>query len=171
MNEEQTLEKLPVFPDVVPDAPWQSLTIDGLVSKPLSLSESDLSAIAQRKFTGDFRCVEGWVAPDQRWEGIPLADLLTMAGALPEASFLACSAGPYTVGLPLAEVWDDGAIVALRLNDEPLPPVHGGPCRLVALGKQCHFSVKWLDRIQVVGSAPEDTGLQIVEVRNANRDG
>ncbi len=171
MNEERTLEKLPVFPDVVPDSPWQSLIIDGLVSKPLSLSESDLSAIAQRKFTGDFRCVEGWVAPDQRWEGIPLADLLTMAGALPEASFLACSAGAYTVGLPLAEVWDDGAIVALRLNDEPLPSAHGGPCRLVALGKQCHFSVKWLDRIQVVRSAPEDTGLQIVQVRNANRDG
>ena len=171
MNEERTLEKLPVFPDVVPDAPWQSLTIDGLVSKPLSLSESDLSAIARRKFTDDFRCVEGWVAPDQRWEGIPLADLLTMAGALPEATFLACSAGPYTVGLPLAEVWDDGAIVVLRLNDGPLPSVPGGPCRLVTLGKQCHFSVKWLDRIQVVGSAPEDTGLQIVQVRNANRDG
>ena len=169
MNEERTLEKLPVFPDVVPDRPWHSLTIDGLVSKPLTLSESDLSDIAQRKFTDDFHCVEGWVAPDQRWEGIPLADLLAMVEAAPEASFLACSAGSYTVGLPIAEVWD-GAIVALRLNDEPLPEVHGGPCRLVAIGKQCHYSVKWLDRIQVVGSAPEDTGLQIVQVRNANRD-
>ena len=93
MKEERRLEKLPAFPDVVPDAPWQCLTIDGLVSKPLSLSESDLSAIARRKFTDDFRCVEGWVAPDQRWEGIPLADLLALAGALPEAAFLACSAG------------------------------------------------------------------------------
>ncbi len=169
MSDERRFEKLPVFTDVVPDGPWQSLTIDGLVSKPLTLSADDLAAVAQRKFTDDFRCVEGWVAPDQRWEGIPLADLLALAGTLPEASFLACSAGSYTVGLPLAEAWDDGAIVALRLNDEPLPAVHGGPCRLVALGKQCHYSVKWLDRISVVAAAPKDTGLEIVQVRNASR--
>lgn len=169
MSEERRLERLPVFPDVVPDAPWRSLAIDGLVSKPLTLSESGLAAIAQRKFTGDFRCVEGWVAPDQRWQGIPLSGLLTLAGALPEARFLACSAGAYTVVLPLSEVWDDGAIVALRLNDEPLPSVHGGPCRLVALAKQCHYSVKWLDHIRVLSAAPKDTGLEIVQVRNANR--
>ena len=169
MTTERRLEQLPVFPDVVPDGPWQSLTIDGLVETPLTLSESDLAGIARRNFTDDFRCIDGWVAPDQRWEGIPLAELLIMAGASPDANFLACSAGSYTVGLPISEVWDDGAIVALRLNDEPLPEVHGGPCRLVAIGKQCHYSVKWLDRISVVSAAPEDTGLEIVQVRNANR--
>jgi len=49
-------------------------------------------------------------------------------------------------------------ILALRLNGEALPQEHGGPCRLIAGAKECNFSVKWVDLIEVTATPVEDTG-------------
>ena len=39
-------------------------------------------------------------------------------------------------------------------------PEHGGPCRLVAPGQACYFSVKWVERILVTAERPQDTRRQ-----------
>ena len=49
-------------------------------------------------------------------------------------------------------------MVALRHNDAPLTAEHGGPCRLVVAGRAGRWSVKWLERIDLLAEAPEDTG-------------
>ena len=69
----------------------------------------------------------------------------------------------------MAEALDNNVIVALRLNGEWLPTEHSGPCRLMAQGQDCHFSVKWLDRIQLLADPPLETGLAIAQARNAAR--
>ncbi len=166
---ERVLDQLPVFSDVTPEYDWQRLRIDGLVAHPQTLDRAALAGLAQGRLTDDFRCVEGWVAPGQRWEGVPVAALLGLAGPLPEAGHVAFSAGGYTVGMTLPEALDSNVIVALRLNGEPLPAEHGGPCRLIAEGQSCHFSVKWLDRIELSADPPADTGLEIALARNAQR--
>lgn len=164
-SQKQVLDHLPVFPDVAPEGEWGRLVVQGLVDEPLELTQEDLTTLAQQGVAQDFHCVEGWVVPDQKWEGVPVSALVNLAKPLPESKFLSFSAGNYTVGMSLDEAKDSNVIIALRLNGETLPREHGGPCRLIAAAKDCHFSVKWLDRIDISETPAEDTGLPIVQAR------
>ena len=101
--------------------------------------------------------MEGWVVPDQKWEGVPLSTLLDLAKPLPEAEYLRFSSGSYHVSLSMEEVVSSSAIIALRLNGEALPHEHGGPCRLIAGAKKGNFSVKWVDLIEVTATPVEGT--------------
>jgi len=66
---------------------------------------------------------------------------VALAKPLPEAKYLGFS-GSYTVGLSLAEVEYSNVLITLRLNGKTQPHEQGGLCRLIAMGKECHFSVK-----------------------------
>ncbi len=160
MSEENrdVLSVLPVCGAQTPDMNWTGLAIGGLVAKPRELDAAGLSRLAQGEIVDDFRCVSGWVAPDQRWEGVPLSELLADAGPLPEAQYVGFTSGGYTVGMPVAEAQEAGIMVALRHNGAPLTSEHGGPCRLVVPGQAGRWSVKWLERIDLLPEAPDDTG-------------
>ena len=82
------------------------------------------------------------MVPGLRWEGVPATVLLDRGGPLPEAAYVAFSAGEYNIGLTVEQARSTSLIVAPRLNEEALTSEHGGPCRLVAQGQSCHFSVK-----------------------------
>lgn len=49
--------------------------------------------------------------------------------------------------MPVADVLERG-IIALRLNGEPLPGIHGGPVRLVIPGLFGTMQIKWLSRLR-----------------------
>ena len=101
--------------------------------------------------------MEGWVVPDQKWEGVPVSTLLGLAKPLPAAEYLRFSSGSYHVSLSMEEVVSSSAIIALRLNGKALPQEHGGPCRLIAGAKKGNFSVKWVDLIELTTTPVEDT--------------
>jgi DMSO/TMAO reductase YedYZ molybdopterin-dependent catalytic subunit len=159
-NQEQVLASLPVFPSGGGEG-WRNLCVGGLVRYPLTFSQRDLERLPKAKLTQDFQCEEGWVVPDQRWEGPRVADLLELAKPLPGAKYVAFSAGEFTVGLSLEEIAQGGAVLAQKLNGQALTGEHGGPCRLVVPGKTCYYSVKWVDRLQVLAEQPEETGKEI----------
>lgn len=91
------------------------------------------------------------------WQGVRLADVLTMAGITDEAHHV------MPVGLDRGKEGDDGicvpmpvgkamhpdTLIALRMNGEPLPPDHGFPARTIVPGWVGTYSIKWLDRIEV----------------------
>jgi DMSO/TMAO reductase YedYZ molybdopterin-dependent catalytic subunit len=164
-SNERVLNHQPVFPDVAPQAKWERFLVQGLVELPLELTHEALMTLAQQEFAEDFHCVEGWVVPDQKWGGVLVSTLLALAKPLPGAKYLGFSAGSYTVSLSLEEVEHCDVIIALRLNGKTLTNEHGGPCRLIATGKECHFSVKWVDRIELRATPAEDTGRLIAKVR------
>lgn len=58
---------------------WPGLRVEGLVANPQTFSATDLERLAAAVWTDDFRCEEGWVVNDQRWEGVSLAELLGLA--------------------------------------------------------------------------------------------
>ncbi len=163
-----TREKMPVFDDHHgrPDV-WPGLRVEGLVQNPTLLTESDLANLTQRSLTDDFRCLEGWSVPDQTWDGVPLSALLDIAGPLSGAGYAAISAADFSVTIPLDDA--AGILLATRLNGSPLPPEHGGPCRLVAADQACYASVKWVDRIMVTSEPTEETARAIAAARNAAR--
>ena len=158
---------LPVFDHHYgrPDC-WGGLLIDGLVRQPQHYTAARLAALTDAAITDDFRCVEGWTAPGQRWEGVPLRRILDAAGVLPSARYAAISAMDYTVAIPLDGGDVDDTLLATRLNGELLPEQHGGPCRLVRRGQDCYASIKWVDRIRLAADLPESTAHRIAMARN-----
>ena len=158
---DHVLDHLPVFSDVTPESQWERLRVQGLVEQPLELDQESLLALTRQGIAEDFHCVEGWVVLNQKWEGVPVPTLLDLAKPLPEAEYLRFSSGSYHVSLSMEEVVSSSAIIALRLNGEALPQEHGGPCRLIAGAKECNFSVKWVDLIELTTTPVEDTGRLI----------
>lgn len=167
MQQLEQREALPVHPVpaglAAPDT-WR-LQVDGLVAQPLDLSVSEVEALGAQARTADFVCEEGWMVPDQRWEGVALAAILRRAGVQPEAHFLKVYAGNFTVLLPLEEALTGGALLARRLNGTPLTPEHGAPLRLVAPGRACFYSVKWVDRLEVLADEAPTTGESMARNR------
>lgn len=167
MPQSERREALPVHPvpaGLTPLDAWR-LRVDGLVAQPLALSVSEVEALGVQAYSADFVCEEGWMVPEQQWEGVPVTAILGPAGVDPAARFLKVYAGNFTVLLPLQEALTGGAILARTLNGTPLTPQHGAPLRLVAPGRACFYSVKWVDRLEVVAEEAPTTGEAIARAR------
>ncbi len=142
-------------PPDVPAGTW-SLRIHGMVDDEIELDFQDLLArgLVERRVT--LTCVSNEVGGDlignASWLGVPLADLLDEAGVQEGAdALLSTSADGFTAGTPIAAVTDGrDALVAIGMNGEPLPIVHGFPARLVVPGLYGYVSAtKWVTDIEV----------------------
>ncbi len=131
---------------------WR-LTVDGLVEHPLSLSVSDLRALAMRSQITEVACEEGW-SYIAEWIGTPLSTVLSEAGVKPEARFLAYfSIQPdWWDSVDLAEALHPGTLVTWGMNDGDLPVGFGGPLRLRVPRQLGYKSVKFLTRITATDS-------------------
>jgi DMSO/TMAO reductase YedYZ molybdopterin-dependent catalytic subunit len=140
-----------------------SLRIFGMVDRELTLSYDDLLAMTQFESDITLTCVSnevgGQLVGNARWQGIRLDDLLREAGIQPGADqVVGRSVDNYTCGFPVAAAMDGrDAMVALGMNGEPLPLVHGFPARLVVPGLYGYVSAtKWLKEIEVTTFAAFD---------------
>jgi DMSO/TMAO reductase YedYZ molybdopterin-dependent catalytic subunit len=155
-----------------------SLTVEGAVGTPLTLSVEELRQMPATTLTATMECAgngrvtmqplptgEPWAGTavgTAGWTGVPLATVLKRADPGSEAvevAFYGADHGPYKGG---AEVYFgrsldiDAAIepasnilIAYEMNGEPLTADHGAPLRLLVPGWYGMASVKWLDRIEV----------------------
>lgn len=139
------------------------LRVDGLVARPLSLSEAELRAMPQRAFDADFVCLAGWVAPEQHWSGVPLAEVLALAGAEGRANWVQASAADFSWPMPVPEAVN--ALLALDLGDEPIAPEHGAPVRLLVAGGECFTSIKWLEHLELCARPMANTAERIARAR------
>lgn len=156
-----------------PDKPDWTITIDGLVARPRQVKLADLAAMEQVKRVSVIQCAgngRSYYAAKEKvaggqwknggmgnveWEGVALRPFLeaqklevadtalwlTAGGwdqpATPEGSDFAKS---YPIGAKAL----DNAILALKMNGEPIPAVHGGPVRLIIPGYYGNMNVKML---------------------------
>ena len=101
-------------------------------------------------------CVSNIVGGDLmstgRFSGLPLRDLLTMAGPQPGAGAVLFKARDgYTESLSLSTIMRSPEIlVAYRLNGAHLPDAHGFPARVLFPGHYGMKGPKWLDSIELV---------------------
>src|SRR5579875_2388464 len=131
-------------------ADW-TLTVDGAVREPFTLDWAGVRAEPWVDWEGDIHCVTRWSKFGMRWRGLALAPLLERAGPSGDAAFLVAeSLGGYTTNLPLSDVVEHPALVALEAEGAPLEAEHGGPMRLLVPHLYFWKSAKWLTRLQVL---------------------
>ncbi|HXH89286.1 MAG TPA: molybdopterin-dependent oxidoreductase [Gaiellaceae bacterium] len=143
-----------IVPQVDP-ADW-SLEVKGKVDRPFSLTYDELLAMPHIEADVTLSCVSnevgGGLVGNARWQGVLLSTLLERAGVQRGATqVLGRSVDGFTAGFP-TEVALDGrnAMVAVAMNGEPLPALHGFPARLVIPGLYGYVSAtKWLAAIEL----------------------
>ena len=164
------------------DAGELTLTIGGLVEKPFSLKVAELidrfssvSATATLTCAGNRRAEFGavkkvggvqWDAGaigNAEWQGVPLADVLKLAGVKPDAKHVWFEGSdevtekgvtfPFGGSIPIEKALvataTGATLLATQMNGLPLTPAHGFPLRVVVPGFIGARSVKWLHKITV----------------------
>jgi DMSO/TMAO reductase YedYZ molybdopterin-dependent catalytic subunit len=132
------------------------LKIAGLVDRPYELTYDDLLDLPMVERYVTLSCVSnevgGGLVGNAKWLGVPLSEILERARVQTGADqIVGRSVDGFTVGFP-TEVAFDGreALVAVGMNDEPLPFDHGFPARLVVAGLYGYVSAtKWLSEIEL----------------------
>ncbi|MCO6444010.1 MAG: molybdopterin-dependent oxidoreductase [Anaerolineae bacterium] len=166
-----------------------TVVVDGRVSHPLTLRLSDLqrgfpakTVEATLQCAGNRRAELHSVMSMQpgallwqteaissaAWTGVSLADVLTRVGVQDGAAHVAFlgadhgaapDGGSFGGSIPLSKAQSSEVLLAWAMNGEPLPPIHGGPLRVVVPGYYAARSVKWLTHI-TVQDAPSDNHFQ-----------
>lgn len=148
---------------------WR-LKIEGRVSRPIEVSLADLIESPARKLEAVLECAGnapgGSAVSNGVWEGVPMPDLLRAAGVEPGATKVLLEGAdmgrlasdspelPYCQIVPLEKCMRPESLVAFKLNDAFLPRKNGFPARALFPGWYGMDSVKWLQRIRVLG--PEE---------------
>ena len=159
--------------EVDPDT-W-TLTVDGLVDRPMTLSIADLRsrfevvtmalaiecggngrAFFEPPARGN-QWTYGAVACSE-WTGVRLKDVLAAAGVQPNVVYTAHVGAdahlsgqpdklPISRGVPIAKAMTDNVLIAFGQNGGLIHPMNGAPLRLVVPGWPGSCSQKWLQRI------------------------
>jgi DMSO/TMAO reductase YedYZ molybdopterin-dependent catalytic subunit len=115
----------------VPLAEW-SLSLDGLVEKPVTLDWKQFGALPQVTDVSDFHCVTTWSKYDCRWSGVAFTTLFELAQPKPDAKFVYfTSYVGYSTNVPLEHCLDDDVLIATQFDGEPVTREHGGPARVI----------------------------------------
>ena len=140
-------------PNIDPDD-W-SLRVHGLVDGERRYSYADLLARDLVEADITLTCVSnevgGRLMGTARWLGVPLQELLDEAGVRPDADYVVGrSFDGFTAGFPLGVLDGRAALLAVGMNGEPLPLIHGFPARLVVPGVYGYSSAtKWITEIEL----------------------
>lgn len=135
---------------------WR-LRIHGMVDREITLTFDDLLARRLVERTITMTCVSNPIGGDlistANFVGVELRDILLEAGVRPGAEQLfSTSIDGWTAGTPVDVVMESGrgALLAIGMNGEALPPEHGFPVRMVVPGLYGFVSAtKWIADLEV----------------------
>ena len=141
---------------IVDTAGW-TLRIHGLVDRETTLTWEQLIALPMFEQYVTIACVSNEVGDklvgNAKWTGVRLRQVLDIAGVQSAATQLVGrSVDGWTAGMPTAWVMDPARepMIALKMNDEALPPIHGYPARLIVPGLYGYVSAtKWLKELEL----------------------
>ena len=123
--------------------------VTGATEQPRSWTWEELNALPMETVTRDIHCVTKWSKLDTVWTGVSL-DVLLDGIDTAATHVMAHSYGGYTTNLPLADVRDGKAWIALYYEEQPVPPEHGGPARLLVPHLYFWKSAKWVRGIELM---------------------
>jgi DMSO/TMAO reductase YedYZ molybdopterin-dependent catalytic subunit len=137
-------------------ASWK-LRVHGMVDREVTLAYADVAELPLIEQYVTISCVSnevgGNLVGNAKWTGVKLRDVLAMAGVQAGATQLVGrSVDGWTAGMPTAWVMDPARepMIALKMNDQPLPRNHGFPARLIVPGLYGYVSAtKWLSELEL----------------------
>lgn len=140
-----------------------SLTIDGDVDREVTLSLDDILAMPMVERDITLTCVSnevgGRYVGAARWLGVPLKDVLDLAGidGTGADQLFSTDVEGMTISTPLDLALDGrDALLAVGMNGDQLPLAHGFPARLVIPGLYGFISAtKWISRITLTTYAEQ----------------
>lgn len=159
------------------DAATWTLSVGGLVERPLKLTLDDVKARPAKTIVVTLECAgngrarlsprpasQPWLGEavgNAEWTGTSLWGMVEEAGVRAEATdvvFTGLDRGvqkeieqQYERSLSIGEAMRDEVLLAYAINGQPLPPQHGFPLRLIVPGWYGMTSVKWLRSITLTG--------------------
>jgi DMSO/TMAO reductase YedYZ molybdopterin-dependent catalytic subunit len=131
---------------------WR-LVVDGLVARPASLSLQDLRAMPVSRQITELSCEEGW-SYIAEWIGTPLAAVLDVAAAKPEARYVVYLSHDDNAwdSIDLDEARHPQTLVTWGMNGGDLPVPFGGPLRMRVPRQLGYKSTKYINRVVVTDS-------------------
>lgn len=142
-----------------------NLEISGMVTKPLRMSYSDLLLLPSVRRPITLECAGNYPGgpgvSTTIWTGVPLVELLKVAGLQSGAAFVVFygadsgegqgvpPGSQYARSIPIEKGMDSSTLLAYEMNGVPLPKEHGFPLRVLVSGWYGMDSVKWLTRVEV----------------------
>jgi sulfite oxidase len=185
------------------------LTLNGMVSNPVEVTLAELERLPQQTLPAVIECTgngRGFYSPkvpgiqwgrgaigNAEWSGPRISDVLKLAGVSASATWLeidgadrGVAATPdFVRAMPMHKALHPATLLALKMNGQPLPDIHGAPARLIVPGWDGTSSVKWVVRITAAaqqtagffmnpgyrypkyalepGSAPKPAELEVIE--------
>jgi DMSO/TMAO reductase YedYZ molybdopterin-dependent catalytic subunit len=154
---------------------WR-LKVEGRVARTLELSLADILEQPAQQLEALLECAGnaagGTAMGNALWEGVSLRRVLEAAGAARDAvaaALVAADTGrlqrdsprlPYCQVVPIEKCLRPESLLAWKLNGRFLPHKNGFPLRALFPGWYGMDSVKWLERIVVLGPSDEAPGFQ-----------
>jgi DMSO/TMAO reductase YedYZ molybdopterin-dependent catalytic subunit len=126
----------------VPIEEWE-FTISTESGQQQAWDWAALTALPTEEITVDLHCVTRWSKLGTSWEGVSLDTLFADVETAADYA-LVHSYGGYTTNLPVDDLLEGKAWIAFRYDGEDLPPVHGGPARLLVPHLYLWKSAKWV---------------------------
>jgi len=156
---------------IQPHVPTSSytLTLDGAVEHPITLSWADLMALPQTESVSDMHCVTTWSRYDNKWQGISAEVILALVQ--PEKNcrhIIFHSHDNYTTNVRLEHFAQPDVMLAHHWNGEPISRQHGGPLRGMIPKFYLWKSAKWLKRLEFTTS--DNPGFWETRGYNNNAD-
>ncbi|MBI3679568.1 MAG: sulfite oxidase [Acidobacteria bacterium] len=157
------------------DAGSYRLEVAGMAASPLKLSLDEMRKLPQYKVPATLECAGNgrsnfrprmpglqWkkgAIGNAVWSGPRVADLLKKAAVSANAkygNFDGADAGvaktpDFVRSIPMGKLMHEATILALEMNGEPLPEIHGFPARLIVPGWDGASWVKWVNKITLSG--------------------
>jgi DMSO/TMAO reductase YedYZ molybdopterin-dependent catalytic subunit len=139
-----------------------SLTVTGLVDRPLTLSRDQLQAMPSRTQITRHDCVEGWSCI-AKWTGVPLGLVLDLAKPKLTARYVVFRcfdtidrnlAGDvkYYESIDMIDAYHPQTILAYGLNGKALPIENGAPLRVRVERQLGYKMAKYVHTIELADS-------------------
>ncbi len=149
------------------------LALTGRVGKEMNVTLSQLRQLPQFTVPAVLECTgngRAFFSPrvpgvqwgrgaigNAEWTGPRVSDVLKLAGADLNAAYVTSNGADnglaktpdFIRSLPMKKALDPATVLALKMNGEPLPPLHGFPLRLIVPGWDGTSWVKWVNYLSV----------------------